>query len=120
MSVPESSGPLGDAPRPPGPLGDARKPPGPLGRIPGPLRVPIRTAGFVGLTFTLLVGFESERLLVRGARDDRARDDVTYAWMARYGRALLRLYGLSVDAHGPHVEIRGGRYPARDGSGRGR
>src|SRR5262249_52158360 len=43
-----------------------------------------------------------------------------YAWMARYGRGLLQLYGLRVTAHGPYVEARGGRYPARDGSGRGR
>jgi lyso-ornithine lipid O-acyltransferase len=82
-----------------------------------PIRVPLRTAGFVGLTFTLLAGFESERAL---ASDDRARDDVTYTWMARYGRGLLRLYGLAVTAHGPHVEVDGGRYPARDAAGRGR
>ena len=31
---------------------------------------------------------------------------------------LLRLYGLEVSARGPFVE--GGRYPARDASGRGR
>ncbi len=80
-------------------------------------RAPIRTAGFIGLTFTLLAGFESERAL---ARDDRARDDVTYKWMARYGRGLLRLYGIEVTARGPHVEAEGGRYPARDASGRGR
>jgi 1-acyl-sn-glycerol-3-phosphate acyltransferase len=82
-----------------------------------PLRVPLRTAGFIGLTFSLLAGFESERAL---ARDDRARDDVTYKWMARYGHGLLRLYGLEVTARGPHVEAEGGRYPARDASGRGR
>jgi len=82
-----------------------------------PIRVPLRTAGFIGLTFTLLAGFESERAL---ARDDRERDDVTYAWMARYGRGLLRLYGLAVTAGGPHVEVPGGRYPARDAAGRGR
>ncbi len=82
-----------------------------------PIRVPLRTAGFIGLTFTLLAGFESERALAKG---DRERDDVTYTWMARYGRGLLRLYGLEVTAHGPHVEVPGGRYPARDAAGRGR
>ncbi len=82
-----------------------------------PIRVPLRTAGFVGLTFTLLAGFEAERAL---AHDDRSRDDVTYTWMARYGHGLLRLYGLAVTAHGPHVEAAGGRYPARDAAGRGR
>lgn len=82
-----------------------------------PVRVPLRTAGFIGLTFTLLAGFESERAL---APDDRARDDVTYKWMARYGAGLLRLYGLEVSARGPHVELAGSRYPARDAAGRGR
>jgi lyso-ornithine lipid O-acyltransferase len=84
------------------------------------LRFPARTAGFVGLTFGLLSGFEAERAL---ARDDRARADVTYRWMARYGLGLLRLYGIEVTARGPHVEARGdggGRYPARDAGGRGR
>src|SRR4051794_22212446 len=82
-----------------------------------PLRAPLRTAGFVGLTFSLLAGFESERAL---APDDRARDDVTYKWMQRYGLGLLRLYGLEVSARGPWVEAPGGRYPARDAEGRGR
>jgi lyso-ornithine lipid O-acyltransferase len=81
----------------------------------GAVRVPLRTAGFVGLTFSLLAGFEGERAL---AADDRARDDVTYKWMARYGRGLLALYGLEVSTRGPFVE--GGRYPARDAAGRGR
>src|SRR5580704_7314494 len=82
-----------------------------------PLRVPLRTAGFVGLTFTLLAGLEADR-----ARqpDDRARDDTTYRWMQRYGLGLLRLYGLEVTAAGAHVEAPGGRYPARDAAGRGR
>ncbi len=59
----------------------------------------------------LLAGFEAERAL---ARDDHARDDVTYKWMARYGHGLLRLYGLEVTARGAYVEAEGGRYPARD------
>ena len=82
-----------------------------------PLRVPLRTVGFVGLTFSLLAGFEAERAL---QADDRARDDVTYRWMQRYGLGLLRLYGLEVTAGGPHVDTPGGRYPARDAAGRGR
>jgi 1-acyl-sn-glycerol-3-phosphate acyltransferase len=82
-----------------------------------PVRVSLRTAGFIGLTFTLLAGFESERAL---ARDDRERDDVTYKWMQRYGLGLLRLYGLEVSARGPFVDRPGGRYPARDAAGRGR
>jgi len=83
----------------------------------GLMRAPARTAGFVGLTFTLLAGFEAERSL---APDDRTRDDVTYKWMARYGQGLLRLYGLEVSARGPWVEAPGGRYPARDEAGLGR
>jgi 1-acyl-sn-glycerol-3-phosphate acyltransferase len=82
-----------------------------------PIRVPLRAAGFVGLTFSLLAGYESERAL---AHDDRARDDVTYKWMHRYGLGLLRLYGLEVTARGPYVEAPRGRYPARDAAGRGR
>jgi 1-acyl-sn-glycerol-3-phosphate acyltransferase len=82
-----------------------------------PVRLPLRTAGFVGLTFGLLAGFESERAL---AADDQARMDVTYKWMQRYGKGLLALYGLEVTARGPHVGTPWGRYPARDAEGRGR
>lgn len=82
-----------------------------------PVRIPLRTAGFVGLTFGFLAGFESERLL---APDDRERMDVTYRWMQRYGMGLLHLYGIEVTARGPYVAKRWGRYPARDAEGRGR
>jgi 1-acyl-sn-glycerol-3-phosphate acyltransferase len=82
-----------------------------------PLRAPLRTAGFVGLTFSLLAGFEAERSLADG---EAAKMDVTYKWMQRYGKGLLALYGLAVTAHGPHVGAPWGRYPARDAAGRGR
>ncbi len=82
-----------------------------------PLRFPLRTAGFVGLTVGFLAGFESERAL---ARTQLERDDVMYKWMARYGAGLCRLYGLEVAARGPYVEAPGGRYPARDAQGKGR
>src|SRR3954462_9674155 len=78
------------------------------------LRFPLRTAGFVGLTMSLLAGFETDRALA----DDEER--VLYEWMHRYGVGLLRLYGLEVRARGPHVESPGGRYPARDARGKGR
>jgi 1-acyl-sn-glycerol-3-phosphate acyltransferase len=81
------------------------------------VRFPLRSAGFVALTGAFLVGFESERAL---ARDQRERDDVMYKWMARYGLGLLKLYGVEVAARGPHVEVPGGRYPARDAKGKGR
>lgn len=84
-----------------------------------PVRFPLRTTASVGLTLTLLAGFESERAL---AADDRARDDVAYRWMQRLGLGLLRVYGLEVTARGPYVELARPfpRYPARDASGRGR
>jgi 1-acyl-sn-glycerol-3-phosphate acyltransferase len=82
-----------------------------------PIRVPARAAGFVGLTFTLLAGYEAERALAHG---ERAKDDVTYRWMHRYGVGLLALYGLDVTARGPFVDTLGGAYPARDAKGRGR
>ena len=85
--------------------------------VPHPIRVPLRTAGFVGLTFSFLAGFESERAL---AGDDRARMDVTYKWMQRYGVGLCQLYGIEVTARGPYVGTPWGRYPARDAEGRGR
>jgi 1-acyl-sn-glycerol-3-phosphate acyltransferase len=82
-----------------------------------PVRAPLRTAGFVGLTFGFLVGFESERAL---AKTDHERDDVTYRWMQRYGVGLLALYGLEARVRGAHIEAPWGRYPARDEQGRGR
>jgi 1-acyl-sn-glycerol-3-phosphate acyltransferase len=80
-------------------------------------RLPVRTTAFVGLTFSLLAGCESERAL---APDERAKDDVTYKWMHTYGVSLLKLYGLEVTARGPYLELAGSRYPARDAQGRGR
>ena len=85
----------------------------------GLVRAPARTAGFVGLTFALLAGFEAERAL---APDDRARDDVTYKWMQRYGLGLLGLYGLEVSARrGPGGRGRGRALrPPATRMGRGR
>lgn len=82
-----------------------------------PLRVSLRAAGFVGLTFSLLAGYESERALAASGHDE---DDVTYRWMHLYGVNLLRLYGLEVTTRGPFIERASGRYPARDARGRGR
>jgi 1-acyl-sn-glycerol-3-phosphate acyltransferase len=81
------------------------------------LRFPARSAGFIGLTFTLLAGYEAERAR---AESDRERDEVTYRWMHRYGLGLLRLYGLAVTPEGPFIQAAGGRHPARDAQGRGR
>lgn len=82
-----------------------------------PIRIPFRTARFVGLTFAFLAGFEVERAIVQ---TERERHDVTFRWMQRYGKGLNAIYGVDVTARGPHVGTPWGRYPARDARGVGR
>jgi len=82
-----------------------------------PLRVPVRTAGFVGLTFAFLAGFESELRITHG---EHPRIDCTYRWMQRYGKGLCAIYGLDVTARGRYVSVPWGRHPARDDNGLGR
>ncbi len=79
------------------------------------LRFPLRTAGFVGLTFGMYGLLEVETVV--SPREDR--EAVLYKWIERYGRSLLELYGAEVDARGPHVG-EGRRYPGADARGRGR
>jgi 1-acyl-sn-glycerol-3-phosphate acyltransferase len=79
------------------------------------LRASARTAGFVGLTFSLLGCLEADLRTAPALQ----RAAVTYKWMARYGRNLLRLYGLQVATEGPYLE-RGAPYPAHDARGKGR
>jgi 1-acyl-sn-glycerol-3-phosphate acyltransferase len=81
----------------------------------GDLRVSARTAGFVGLTFSLLACLEADLRAAPAARHIA----ITYKWMARYGHGLLRLYGLDVTARGPHLD-QGRIYPACDERGLGR
>lgn len=81
----------------------------------GYARLPVRTAGFSALTFTLLGLLDLD---TRRARPEE-RPRVLAKWMRRYGRSLLALYGLEVSARGPHLE-RGGFYPGKSASGRGR
>lgn len=81
----------------------------------GDLRASARTAGFVGLTFSLLACLEADLRASPPARHVA----ITYKWMARYGHGLLRLYGLEVTARGPHLD-RGEIYPACDARGLGR
>ena len=81
----------------------------------GDLRASARTAGFVGLTFSLLACLEAD---LRASPSSR-HVAITYKWMARYGQGLLRLYGLEVTALGPHLE-HGEIYPACDDRGVGR
>jgi 1-acyl-sn-glycerol-3-phosphate acyltransferase len=47
------------------------------------------------------------------------REAVLQKWIERYGKALLRLYGVDVTARGPHVD-RGVRYPGSSPNGKGR
>jgi lyso-ornithine lipid O-acyltransferase len=81
----------------------------------GSLLFPARTAGFVGLTFTLYGLLEAETAVAPSSR----RDEVLYKWIERYGRGLLRLYGAEVLASGEHVG-EGRRYPGTGANGRGR
>lgn len=81
----------------------------------GDLRLAGRSAGFVGLTFSLLACLEAD-LRTSGAAEQQA---VTYKWMRRYGHGLLRIYGLAATARGPYLGD-GASYPCRDEQGRGR
>ncbi|WP_437636283.1 lysophospholipid acyltransferase family protein [Sorangium sp. So ce854] len=93
------------------------------------LRFPLRTAGFVGLTFGMYGLLEVDTALSSAAD----REVVLHTWMRRYGRALLKLYGLDARvggldaagvAPGPGAAGRdrpGAAYcPGRDPSGLGR
>lgn len=79
------------------------------------LRFAARTAGFVGLTFSLYSALEIDTAVSPASE----RAAVLYKWIQRYGKGLLELYGVDVTARGPHVE-RGERYPGTDDKGRGR
>lgn len=79
------------------------------------LRFPARTAGFVGLTFGMYGLLELDTAL--SASSDR--EAVLQKWIERYGKGLLRLYGVEATAFGPFVE-EGRRYPGRSANGKGR
>src|SRR5690242_9445579 len=81
----------------------------------GDLRVAARSTGFAGLTFSLLACLEADLRTSAEAE----RQEVIYKWMGRYGKALLRLYGLSVTVKGG-VFRDNGLYPASDPRGMGR
>ncbi|WP_437761790.1 lysophospholipid acyltransferase family protein [Sorangium sp. So ce281] len=93
------------------------------------LRFPLRTAGFVGLTFGMYGLLEVDTAISPAAD----REVVLHTWMRRYGRALLKLYGLDVRAGGLFQgELAAGRAagaadpagagycPGRDAAGLGR
>jgi 1-acyl-sn-glycerol-3-phosphate acyltransferase len=79
------------------------------------LRVAARSAGFVGLTLSLLACLEAD-LRKSPASQQQA---LIYKWMGRYGKALLRLYGLMVTTSGLRAGA-SGLYPGTDGRGLGR
>jgi lyso-ornithine lipid O-acyltransferase len=92
-----------------------------------PLRIPARTAGFVGVTLGMYGLLEVDTALSGAPR----REVVLHKWMRRYGRALLKLYGFEVRARGPFVEPGAGDaehlaswdsgyHPGRDARGVGR
>ncbi|WP_437297609.1 lysophospholipid acyltransferase family protein [Sorangium sp. So ce426] len=93
------------------------------------LRFPLRTAGFVGLTFGMYGLLEVDTAISPAAD----REVVLHTWMRRYGRALLKLYGLDARAGGlVRDELAAGRAsgaadpvgagycPGRDAAGLGR
>ncbi|WP_437531489.1 lysophospholipid acyltransferase family protein [Sorangium sp. So ce726] len=93
------------------------------------LRFPLRTAGFVGLTFSMYGLLEVDTAISPAAD----REVVLHTWMRRYGRALLKLYGLDARAGGlVRDELAAGRAagaadpvgagycPGRDAAGLGR
>jgi len=81
----------------------------------GAVRFPLRTAGFAGLTFGMYGLLEADTALSPEAE----RKAVLYKWMQRYGKGLLRLYGVETVAAGPYLED-GVRFPGTDARGRGR
>lgn len=78
-------------------------------------RFGVRSVAFVGTTFALYGGLDVETAL----RPEERRREVLFRWIARYGRALCRIFGIRVDAVGAYVE-RGELYPAASANGLGR
>ncbi|MBI4705288.1 MAG: 1-acyl-sn-glycerol-3-phosphate acyltransferase [Deltaproteobacteria bacterium] len=79
------------------------------------LRFATRAAAFAATTAGMLGVLEAEARL-RGPAD---ADAVTSKWAGRWGRALLRIFGIRLQAGGPHIE-KGRRYPGTGPDGIGR
>lgn len=79
------------------------------------IRFPARTAGFVGLTFSLYGMLELDTALSPSSE----RELILQKWIERYGKGLLKLYGVDMRVRGPYVE-QGQRYPGRSPNGIGR
>lgn len=84
-------------------------------RVVDTARFAARTAAFAGTTFAMYGMLDVDTLL----RPEHQRREVLFRWIRRYGRALCRIFGIRVDARGPHVE-EGRLYPATAPNGVGR
>jgi lyso-ornithine lipid O-acyltransferase len=79
------------------------------------LRMAWRITAFLFVTVALWIALEIDFLVRRRT----PRIDVINAWVPRWAGALLWIFGIRVDARGPHVE-RGKLYPGRGANGVGR
>ncbi len=84
-------------------------------RLYAKLRMAWRISAFVVVTVLMWVGLELDFLIRRRT----PRIDVINTWVPRWAGALLWIFGIRVDARGPHVE-RGKLYPGRGANGVGR
>jgi 1-acyl-sn-glycerol-3-phosphate acyltransferase len=81
----------------------------------GKLRMAWRLSAFVIATLALWAGMEIDFLV----RRKKPRIDLINIWVPRWAGVLLWIFGIRVDARGPHVE-RGKLYPGRGANGVGR
>lgn len=78
------------------------------------LLVPLRASAFAGGTAAMYAAWEARLALVPATE----RDAVRRRWVARYGRGMLTLYGVTVHTEGLQAEH--GLVPGTDATGRGR
>jgi 1-acyl-sn-glycerol-3-phosphate acyltransferase len=74
-----------------------------------------RISAFVAVTVLMWIALEFDFLIRRRT----PRIDVINKWVPRWAGSLLWIFGIRVDARGPHVE-RGKLYPGRGANGVGR
>jgi 1-acyl-sn-glycerol-3-phosphate acyltransferase len=79
------------------------------------LRAAARGAAFLGTTVGLWACLDVDTLV--SARD--RREALLHAWVVRWARSLLRIFGVQLDARGLFVE-QGNAYPGRGHAGVGR
>jgi lyso-ornithine lipid O-acyltransferase len=93
----------------------AQRRPGLLARWATAARLTFRMFAFVAGTLAFWAAMEIDLLVRRRAR----RMDVVNAWTPRWSAALLRVFGIRVEAHGPYAD-QGEVHPGRDERGVGR